>query len=129
MSDNGPISGILAQAFTDEVDVAQLYAEKLTLTGLKHNQVAKLLHIDRNSLTPIIDGTAKQPSVVNLLKVGEFLGLDMPTLMSSLLKMKSKEDMKELEDARKAAFIAENFDLPRLKEVGFFTSSSQFRFA
>jgi HTH-type transcriptional regulator/antitoxin HigA len=120
LSENGSISNILSQAFTDEVNVEQMYADKLASTGLKHSQVAKLLSIDRNSLGPIIQGTAKQPSIVNLLKVGEFLGVDMPTMMSSLLRNKSKEDMKELENARKAAFIANNFDLSRLKEVGFF---------
>lgn len=120
LSNTGSISGILTHAFTDEVNVEQLYAKKLASTGLKHSQVAKLLSIDRNSLGPIISGTAKQPSVVNLLKVGEFLGIDVPTMMSSLLRNKSKQDMKELENARKAAFIANNFDLTRLKEVGFF---------
>ncbi len=120
MSVNGSISDILTHAFADQASVEQLYNDKLASTGLKHNQVAKLLGIDRNSLGPIISGTAKQPSVVNLLKVGEFLGVDMPTLMAGLLRNKSKKDMKELENARKAAFIANNFDLTRLKEVGFF---------
>lgn len=119
MTDFGSISDILTHAFTDDVDVKQMYADKLETTGLKNSQVAKLLNIDRNSLGPIIDGTAKQPSVVNLLKVGEFLGVDMTTMLSSLLRKKSSKEMKELENARKAAFIAANFDLPRLKEVGF----------
>lgn len=110
----------MAKSFTDPVNIEALYATKLSDTGLKNSQVAKLLGIDRNSLTPIIMGTAKQPSVMNLLKVGEFLGLDVSTMMSNFLQKKPKEEMKELDNARKAAFIAGNFNLVRLKEVGFF---------
>lgn len=118
--ENGKLSNILARSFNDPVDIESLYAEKLAETGLKNSQVAKLLGIDRNSLTPIIKGTAKQPSVMNLLKVGEFLELDVSTMMSNFLQKKPKEEMKELENARKASFIAANFNLVRLKEVGFF---------
>ncbi|MTB51227.1 ImmA/IrrE family metallo-endopeptidase [Lewinella sp. W8] len=119
MPESGAISTLLSNALLQPVKLAELYEAKLAATGLKNYQVAKLLGIDRNSLDPIIAGTAIQPSLINLIKIGEFLQINLEQVTSAFLSTKSSKEMGDLEKARKATFVAEYFDLPRLKEVGF----------
>lgn len=113
------IADILSASVVDPVDIAKLYEQRLKETGLKNTQVAKLIGIERKSLDLIIDGTSKQPSLQNLIKVAEFLGLELNSMIASVLKAQPKGAVSQLDSARKATFIANHFDLPRLKAVGF----------
>jgi HTH-type transcriptional regulator/antitoxin HigA len=119
LTESGAITTLLSNALLQPLKLTELYEAKLEATGLKNYQVAKLLGMDRNSLDPIINGTAKQPNLINLIKIGEFLQLDVEQMISSFLSAKSGKEMGDLEKTRKVAFVASHFDLPRLKEVGF----------
>lgn len=113
------IADILSASVIAPVDIAALYAKRLEETGLKNTQVAKLIGIERKSLDLIIDGTSKQPSLQNLIKVAEFLGLELNSMIASVLQAQPKGTVNQLNTARKATFITNHFDLPRLKAAGF----------
>ncbi len=119
MPDPSIIDRLLADALTQPKDLRTLYEQKLTETGLRNKHVSELLAIDRNTLNPIIEGTAQQPKVQNLLKVAEFLGLDFEGMLAAFLRTNPSKELKDLERARRATFLTAHFDLPRLKKVGF----------
>lgn len=119
MPDPSVIDRLLADALTQPKDLRTLFNQKLAETGLRNKNVSELLGIERNSLNPIIDGTAQHPKVQNLLKVAEFLGLDFEGILAAFMRSNPSEELKDLERARKASFVTTHFDLPRLKKVGF----------
>lgn len=113
------IQDVLAESLGGPVDMAARFERRLSETGLKSSQVAKLLGIERKSLDLILKGASKQPSLANLMKVAEFLGLELHSVVASLLQGQSRESVGALDSARKATFVADHFDLPRLKASGF----------
>lgn len=116
---NTILKQLLDGAFEDSESLKDLYAKKLESSGLKNYNISNLLNIERKSLGPIIEGTSKQADIIKVLKIGEFLGLDINELLSNFFKNRSKEEISELQKARKASFLVKTFNLPKLKEVGF----------
>lgn len=119
MNESGSIKSILEGSFKDGRTLRQIYDERLKSTGLKHYQVARLLSIDRKSLNPIVDGEVKQPDLIKVLKLGEFLNLNINDTLEAFYRNRSSNEIADLEKARKASFISSNFDLTRLKAAGF----------
>lgn len=119
MSQESIIKQLLDRVFEDSDSLKELYTKKLDESGLKNSNVANLLGIERKSLNPIIDGSSKQADLIKVLKIGEFIGLEVSELLSSFFNGRSKEEIAELEKARKASYLVQNFNLPKLKEVGF----------
>jgi HTH-type transcriptional regulator/antitoxin HigA len=113
------INRILKNVFKESNSLSFLYKERLKETGLKNYHVAKLLGIDRKSLKPIIEGTAKQVDMIKLIKISEFLNINLNEMLSSFFKDMEKDEISELEKVRKVSFVLKHFDLLKLKEIGF----------
>lgn len=117
------INKFLANTFSkkiEQLDLELLFKEKAKSYGLNFTQARELLNIERKVLIPILNGTAQNPSPVNLLKISDFLEIDIKTVLASLVK--SSESVSKLEQARDASFVAKNFDVDRLYSEGFLSS-------
>lgn len=105
----------------NEVDsLDDLYQKKKNELGLSDRRIQKLLGLDAKTLKPILDGTAKQVNVINMIKLAHFIGLSLDdTIKVNAAKMNGKQ-IKEIQRARDASFIAEYFDIPDLIHEKFF---------
>ena len=104
----------------------ELFDIKLAQYGITANQAESLLGLQKRTLDGIIDNSAKRVDVVSLLKLGQFLGLDVSALMKAFVNGIPVDVTKDLSDARKNSFIISNFDLKNLFKIGFIKSKNEF---
>ncbi len=120
------INEILKKSFESNEDTSfdSLLKEKLELTGLSKTQFEKLSGLQRRSLDGILESTSKQTDVVNLLKLGEFLDLDISELLALHFKNRPSQEIKELQNSMDITYINKFFDLKTLASLGFINSDS-----
>lgn len=106
--------------------IKEIFAARLTKHGITQNQAEKLLNMQKRTLEGILDGSAKRVDVINLLKLGQFLGLETDTLFKLFLNDMSADMVAELEDAKKKSYILSNFDIKNLAKSGFLSSKTDF---
>ncbi len=121
------IDNLLEQIFSDKdepIDLNILFQEKLLEYDLSQRKVLGLLNIDQRTLEDTLNGTSKQPNIINLLKIANFLGIDdLYKAIPAILKNQEKENIASIERGTKAAFVAKNFDIKKLNQIGFFTET------
>lgn len=115
------IDQLLADIFEKEnlLSLRELFEQRIKQLNINNFQAYKALGMDKKSVGPILDNVAKQVDTIKLLKIGEFLNLDVEKTIQLYLNQGTAEKMRELNRTRKAKFIFENFDLPGLKKIGF----------
>src|SRR5690606_25467975 len=119
------INQLLRKAFeSNEAKSLQvIFDKKLEEYGISKTKVCTILNIDKDTLNDLITGTAKQPNLINVFKLSEFLEIDLKEIVSTILSNQTPENIGAIEKAKKASFIAKNFDLKKLKNLGFFTDT------
>jgi len=110
----------------DVESIKALFELKLAKHSITQNQAENLLAMQKRSLDGILDGTAKRVDVINLLKLGQFLGLETDALLRLYISELPQDMVAELEDARKKTFILANFDIKNLSKAGFIKTKSDF---
>ena len=91
--------------------------------NLSKTKALKLLNIDKDVFDEILNGTAKQPNLIHIVKIAEFLGFEVNSFINIVLKNQSSENISAIDSARKATFIVKNFDVKALTKLGFFDSN------
>jgi Zn-dependent peptidase ImmA (M78 family) len=119
------INKLLKSIFSEEnyIDIREVFEKKLVEYNLSKTKAFKLLNIDKDVFEEIISGTAKQPNFINIVKISEFLNIDINDFINLVLKNQSKENISSIENARKATFLVKNFDIKALTKLGFFSNS------
>jgi len=108
-------------------DLRARFKSRLDDLDISFNQAESWLGITKKSLNNIFDGKAKTISVTNLLKIGDFLGLnDLNTLLEIYVSNLPKEAIADFERANRAKYIVQNFDIAGLKDVGFLSQTKDF---
>lgn len=110
----------------EEASLKELFDAKIQQYGLTTNQAEKLLSMQKRTLEGILDRSAKRIDVVNLLKLGQFLGLNTDSLFKIYLNEVSHDIIAELEDTKKKSYIVANFDVKNLFKAGFIASKTDF---
>ncbi|SDE64883.1 hypothetical protein SAMN05216464_10890 [Mucilaginibacter pineti] len=106
--------------------IKEIFDARLTRHGITINQAEKMLNMQKRTLEGILDGSAKRVDVINLLKLGQFLGLQMDALLKLFLNDMPQEMVGELEDAKKKSYILSTFDIKSLAKSGFLTTKTDF---
>jgi len=106
--------------------IKAIFEGRLAQHGITQNQAEKLLNMQKRTLEGILDGSAKRIDVINLLKLGQFLGLETNHLFKLFLSDMPAEMIGELEDAKKKAYILANFDIKNLAKAGFLSTKTDF---
>lgn len=116
-----------ADAWDGEANsIKEIFEARLTKHGITQNQAEKLLNMQKRSLEGILDGSAKRVDVINLLKLGQFLGLEISALLKLFIHDLPQDIVVELEDAKKKSFILSNFDIKNLAKSGFLNTKTDF---
>lgn len=109
------INKILKQSFQyNGPSFEELLQIKLEQSNLTKTQFEKLAGIERKSLDAIINKTSKQTDINKLIKLGEFLELDIEPLLIIHFNSRPIDEIKELQDSMDITFINKFFDLKTL---------------
>ncbi len=104
--------------------VRELYQKRKDEWGLTDYQIQNLLGMDKNVLNPIIDGSAKFINVVSVIKLSHFLGVSVNDLIKIYVPEMRAEQIGDIQRAREAGYIVENFDTVTLTKIKFFKKKS-----
>lgn len=117
------IENLLNAIFSDsEINIKDVFDKKISEYNLSKTKALKLLNIDKDVFEEILNGTAKQPNLIHIVKIAEFLDIDVNNFINVVLKNQSIENIASIDNARKATFIVKNFDVKALTKLGFFAS-------
>ena len=111
------ISNLLDKSFSKDfepVNLLVLFEEKSKEHGLSVTHARELLGLEYKTLMDILKGTAKQPNLISVMKIADFLEIDINVMLRSLVANQNPKNVSKLEEARNASFIAKNFDVDRL---------------
>ncbi len=120
------INDILNESFEleDDTSLDRLLMEKLKIVGLSKTQFEKLSGLQRRSLDGILKKTSKQTDIINLLKLGEFLDLNIKDLLVLHFNNRPSTEIKELQSSMELTYINKHFDLKTLSSLGFIEKDS-----
>ncbi|WP_221394724.1 ImmA/IrrE family metallo-endopeptidase [Dyadobacter sp. NIV53] len=118
------VEKLLNSIFEDaSTNVKEIFEAKLEEYNLSKTKALKLLNIDKDVFEELISGTARQPNLINIVKIAEFLDFDIASFIKIVLKNQSPENISSIDSSRKASFIIKNFDVKALTKLGFFDNS------
>ncbi len=121
------VDKLLQEIFNDEVsfDIKARFEEKIAEYGITKTKALKLLNIDKDVFDDIVSGAAKQPNLIHIVKVAEFLDVDVDDFIQTVLKNQNKENIIAIDRARKLKFLMKNFDVKALTKLGFFDGEDE----
>nr|DAO29188.1 MAG TPA: IrrE protein [Caudoviricetes sp.] len=102
----------------------ELYNNKKATLGISDRQIQKILGIDNKTLTPILEGTAKHINFTNIIKLSHFLGITVNDLTRLYLPDMNASQIGEIQRAKEAGYIVENFDVASLTKMKFFKTDN-----
>lgn len=109
-------------------DLISKKREEMSLSNL---QMSKILDIDKSTfdrlLKKIEDGDSSSIDFFTILKICNLFGIDIQEISEIYASSLKPESIGELEQARKANYIINQFDLKGLKDAGFIESITDFR--
>ncbi|PRD57458.1 hypothetical protein C5749_05860 [Sphingobacterium gobiense] len=119
------IDKLLEDIFNDDVslDLKALFEEKIVEYGVTKTRALKLLNVDKDVFEDIINGTAKQPNLIHVVKIAEFLEINVDDFIQMVLKNQNTENIASIDRARKVRFLMKNFDVKALTKLGFFDNT------
>lgn len=122
---NIDIDKLLQDIFDDNksLDLKALFEEKIEEYGVTKTKALKLLNVDKDVFEDIINGTAKQPNLIHIVKIAEFLEINVDDFIQMVLKNQNAENIASIDRARKVRFLMKNFDVKALTKLGFFDNT------
>lgn len=109
-------------------DLISKKREEMSLSNL---QMSKILDIDKSTfdrlLKKIEDGDSSSIDFFTILKICNLFGIDIQEISEIYASSLKPESIGELEQARKANYIINQFDLKGLKDAGFIESITDFK--
>lgn len=116
------IDDLLKSIFSDNesFDIRSEFEQKLSDYNVSKTKALKLLNIDKDVFEQIISGTAKQPNLIHVVKIAEFMEINIDKFIQIVLNNQSKINIGSIDNARKATFLLKNFDVKTLTKLGFF---------
>ncbi|MFD2969326.1 ImmA/IrrE family metallo-endopeptidase [Sphingobacterium bambusae] len=122
---NIDVDKLLHDIFADQVslDLKSRFEEKIEEYGVTKTKALKLLNVDKDVFEDIISGTAKQPNLIHIVKIAEFLEINVDDFIQLVLKNQNAENIASIDRAQKVRFLMKNFDVKALTKLGFFINS------
>ena len=107
------------QQDADGLNARALFDQKIEQYGITKSKALEFLGIDKDVFEEILTGKAKQPNLIHVVKLAEFLEIGLQEMVNAVLKSQSAETIASLDRARKATFLLKYFDIKRLETLGF----------
>ena len=116
------VDDLLKSIFDKDIalDITLLFEEKLERYQLSKTKALKLLGVDKDVFDEIVNGKAKQPNLIHVVKIAEFLETAIADFVQIVLRNQNQENITSIHKARKVTFLMKNFDVKQLTKLGFF---------
>ena len=115
---------------SDSKNLAQLVSEKKEQMGISELQMSKILGIDKSTFSRLIkklqEGNIDNIDFYSILKICQLMGISVEEMSQIYVASLNSENIKELERARKAHYIIQNFDIKGLKDADFIENITDF---
>lgn len=123
---NIDVDQLLKSIFENDVsfDIKERFDEKIEEYGITKTKALKLLNVDKDVFEQIISGKAKQPNLIHIVKIAEFLDVDIDEFIQIVLRNQNSENIGSIDRARKVTFLMKNFDVKTLTKMGFFENEN-----
>ncbi|MHA4808036.1 XRE family transcriptional regulator [Flavitalea flava] len=113
-----------------KISLFDLIEKKKESLGLSNLQLGTILNVSKSTFDRILkniqENDLKDIDFFILLKLTQFLGVSIEDISQNFVATLNVESIKELEYARMANYIYENFDLKSLRKVGFIDTLTDF---
>lgn len=103
----------------ETASLMELYVSRKKTLNLSDRQIQKILGMDRNTLNPILHGTAKHVNFINVIKLAHFFGVSVNDLAKLYIPEMNSQVIAEIQRSREAGFIMEFFDVSALMKMRF----------
>lgn len=119
------VDKLLQEIFNEgtPLNIRAQFEERIREYGLTKTKALKLLNIDKDVFEDIITGAAKQPNLIHIVKIAEFLEINVDEFIKVVLKNQNADNIASIDKARKLKFLLKNFDVKALVKLGFFDST------
>ena len=124
MSDLSEIYELLAK--DQSKSLVHTIEERLDALDVSQRQVSEAIGVQRRTLQRILEGEAQKIDLLTVLKISQFLDIDIKEISQLYVAGLSSTNIGELERARKAGFIMRHFDLDVLKRIEFISDVTDF---
>lgn len=118
-----PVAQLLEET-NDDATLKDLYTAKKEKLNLSDRQIQKLLSMDKKTLDPILNATAKQINFINIIKLAHFLGITINKLTKIYVPEMNADQIGEIERARIGSYLIEYFDIAALTKMKFLESGA-----
>lgn len=106
----------------------ELVEQRKNVLGIGSDfELSKMVGIANNTLVRIIDGENKKVDLFSVLKISQFLGIELSDMVEVYAASLPPESVGELEIAAKANYILKNFNLTALKKLKFIKDVTDFK--
>lgn len=113
---------------SNQKNVKDLIDDKKKELGISSDrQLSRLMGINKDTLNRIISGESKKVDLISIIKISNFLDLNIEDTVKVYVSSLKPESISEIEDNRKANYIVRNFDIDGLKKIGFIKSKTDFK--
>ncbi|OUJ69071.1 ImmA/IrrE family metallo-endopeptidase [Hymenobacter crusticola] len=130
-SDQSSQDRLLAEIFqllaTDETKgLPVLLEERRQKLNLTQRQLSSLLNMERLSLQRLLKGEMQKIDIVTMLKIKQFLGMNMEELVKIYVSNLDAQTVGQIERVTKANYIINNFDIDALKRASIIDTCDDF---
>lgn len=101
-----------------------LYTKRKNMLSITDRQIQIILGMDKKTIMPILNGTAKQVNFTNIIKLAHFLGVSVYDFIKFYIPQMDTKSIGEIQRSREAGYILENFDVSILTKMKFFDKDS-----
>lgn len=110
-------------ASSDAPSLASMIERRREELGLSTKAASEILSMTRTSYERLITGALQKLDVLTALKLAHFLDVSIEQVMKLVAaSVMPAEDYKTVERVKEASFIVRNFDVARLRKLGFIES-------
>jgi len=119
------IDNLLKSILSEEstFDIRGRFDSKLSQYNISKTKALQLLKIDKDVFEQITSGTAKQPNLIHVVKLAEFLDIGINDFVRIVLDNQCPENIASIDNARKLTFLLKSFDVKTLTKLGFFDNN------
>jgi Zn-dependent peptidase ImmA (M78 family) len=104
----------------------QLFEIQLLNLDITETAALEIMQIERRALNGILDGTQKRIDYTTLPKLAKFLEIPIEEVVNLYVQQLQINFSDDVAESNKRKFMAENFDLPTLRKIGFIESITDY---
>ena len=104
-----------------------LFLERLKELQVTQSRAEAILGIEKKSLNSILSKKAKRVDIVTIIKLAQFLDIEVEDLISIHLQEMTADKIGQIEKTKKSSYIVDNFDIAQLVKDKFLSTKTDYK--